>query len=70
MLYCGRTDIDEGIDPTKSNTRKECMICHYLVFNHGLKFQDSVCNTYHVLTILYLDISDKNVDYCCIVHNI
>ena len=52
------------------------MICHYWFFNHGFKFQDSVCNGYHNLTILCLNISDIaivtviNVDYPCIIHNI
>ena len=47
-----------------------------LFFNHGFKFQDSVCNGYHDLTILSLDVSDiavitvKNFDCCCIVHDI
>ena len=48
------------------------MICHYLFFNHGFKFQDYVCNGCHDLSLLRLNISDiaiityKNVDYCCI----
>ena len=29
MLYCDRIDITEGIDLAKSNSSKECMICHY-----------------------------------------
>ena len=51
------------------------MICHYF-FNHRFKFQDSVCNGCLVFTILCINISDiaiittKNVDYCCIIHNI
>ena len=36
-------DIIEGIDILKSNSSKECMICHYWFFNHGFKFQVSVC---------------------------
>ena len=44
MLYYDRIDTSQRIDPTKSNRSKECMICHYWVFNHGFKFQDSVCN--------------------------
>ena len=28
MLYYDRIDIREGIDPTKSNISRECMICH------------------------------------------
>ena len=52
------------------------MICHYWIFNHGIKFQDSVCNGCHNLMVLCLNISDigiitvKNADYCCIIHNI
>ena len=47
-----------------------------LVFNHGFKFQDSVRNGCHDLTIMYLNISDiatitvKNDYYCCIILNI
>ena len=76
MLYYDRIDISEGIDLVKSNSSKECMICHYWYFNHGLNFQDYVCNGYHDLTMFSVNISDiaiitvKNVDYCCIIHNI
>ena len=34
------------------------MICHYWFFNHGIKFQDSVCNDCHVFTMLSVNISD------------
>ena len=44
MLHYDRIDISKGIYPTKSNNRKECMICHYCFFNHGFKFQDHLCN--------------------------
>ena len=51
------------------------MICYYFFFNHGFKFQASVCNGCHDLTILsYISniaiIIVKIVDYCCIIHNI
>ena len=52
------------------------MICHYWLFNHGFKFQDSVCNGCHVFTMLCVNIGDiavitiKNVDSRCIIHNI
>ena len=52
------------------------MICHYWCFNHGFKFQDSVCNGCHDSTMLSVNISDiaivtiKNVDYRCIIDNI
>ena len=76
MLYYDRIDISEGIYTVKSNRSKECMICHYRFFNHGFKFQDSVRNGCHDLTMLRVNISDiaiitvKNVDYCCIIHSI
>ena len=52
------------------------MIWHYWFFNHGLKFQDCVCNGFRVCTMLSVNISNvaiiiiKNVDYCCIIHSI
>ena len=76
MVYYHRNDISEGIDLAKSKNNKECMICHYCLFNHGFKFQDSVCNDCHDLTLLSVSISDiaiitvKGVDYRCIIHNI
>ena len=76
MLYYDRIDINEGIDLIKSNRSKGCIICHYWILNHGFKFQDSVCNGCHDVTMLSVNISDiaiitiKNVDYRCIIHNI
>ena len=32
MLQYDRTDISEGIDIKKTNTSKECKICHYWYF--------------------------------------
>ena len=75
-MYHDRIDISERIDPTKSNRSKECVICHYWSFNHGFKFQDSVWNGCHDLTILSLNISDiaiitvKHVDYRFFIHKI
>ena len=72
MLYYNRVDISEGINPTKSNRSKECMICHYWLFDHGFKVQDFLCNGCHDLAILCFNIRDvaiitvKNVDYCYI----
>ena len=45
------------------------MICRYWFFNRGFKFQDCLCNGWHDLTMLCLNISDiavitvENVDY-------
>ena len=58
MLYYGRIDISEGISLTKSSNNIECMICHYCFFNHGFKFQDSICNGCHGLIILSININD------------
>ena len=76
-MYYDRTDLSEGINVAKKNNSKECRICHYYwLFNNGLKFQHSVCNGCHDLTMLCLNISDiaiitvKGVDYCCIIHDI
>ena len=76
MLYYDRIDISKGIDPTKSNKSRECMIFHYWFFNHGFKFQDHICNQCHNLTMLCLYVSDivnitvKNVYYRCIMYSI
>ena len=76
MLYFDRIHISEGIDPTKSNRGKDCIICHYWFFNHELNFQDYVCNGCHDLTMLCLNIIDitiitiKNINYYCIIHKI
>ena len=55
---CDGIDISEGIDLTKSNNRKECMIFHYWFFNHGFKFQESVYNGCHDFTMLSVKISN------------
>ena len=75
MLYYDRIHISKGTDLAKSNNSKECMICCYWIFNHGFKFQDSVCNGCLDLTLFNVNISNiaiisvKNVDYRCIIHN-
>ena len=52
------------------------MICHDLFFNNGFKFQHSICNGCHDLTMLNVDIRDiaiitvKDVDYRFITHKI
>ena len=58
MLHYGRINVIEEIDPTKSNKSKECRICHFCFFKHGFKFQDSICNGCHDLTMLSVNISD------------
>ena len=46
-----------------------------IFFNHGFRCQNYVCNGCYDLTMLSVNINDiaittvKNVDYCCIIHN-
>ena len=76
MLYYDRIDISKGVDLEKSDKKNECMICHYWIFNHGLKFKNSICNGCHDLTVLSVNISNiaiiivRIVNYCYIIHNI
>ena len=74
MLYYDRIKLSEGIGFDKINNSKEHIICHYWYFNHGFKFQKSVCNSCHNLLMLCLNISDitiitvKSIDYHCIIN--
>ena len=73
MLYYNRIDLSKAIDVAKGNDSKECKICHYWYFNHGFKFQDSVCKGCYDLTMLCLNISDitiitvKTVEKPCVL---
>ena len=51
MLYYDRTDINKGI-LLKVTAAKNVWFAIIIFFNHGFKFQDSVCNDCHVLTML------------------
>ena len=67
MLYYERIHISNGIGPTKSNRSKKYMTFHCWLFNHGFKFQYSICSGCHNLTMLNVNISNvaiKNVNYC------
>ena len=52
------------------------MVCHYWFFNHGFKYQDSVCKGCHDLLMQCGNISKiasvtvKDADYYCIIHSI
>ena len=61
MLYYNRIDMRKGGDVAKSNNSKECIICHYLFFNHGFEFQDYVYSYITIITV-------KNIYYCHIFH--
>ena len=76
MLHFDKIDLNEGTDLAKSNNSKGGIVCHYWVFNHCFKFQHSISNGCHDLTMFYLSpgeiaiIIAKNVDYCSIFQNI
>ena len=75
-MYSDSIDIRKGIDPAKSNSSKEFMICNYWRFKHAFEFKDSICKGCHDLPILSVSISHvavitvKNVDYYCTIHSI
>ena len=77
MPYFDRTDVSGGIDFNKTSKSKECDICHYWIFlNKGFNFQSYVCNEFHDLLVMSMNISDiailniKVSDYCCIISGI
>ena len=76
MLHYSRIDLNEVTDADKNNNSKEHRVCQYCFFIYALKFQDSVCNGYHDLTMQCLDISEfaitavKGVNYCYSIHDI
>ena len=55
MLWYQKIDISEGIDINKTNTSKECELCHYWFFKDiGFKFEEHVCDNCHdLLTTAY-----------------
>ena len=59
MLYFDRIDVSEGIDVNKTTASKECDTYHYCFFlNYSFKFQPNVCNRFHDLSIMSMNISN------------
>ena len=50
MLHYDRIDV--GNDVAKSTNNKKDVIFHYCFFSHRVKFQNSVSNGWHNVTIL------------------
>ena len=50
MLHYDRIDV--GNDVAKSTNNKKDIIFHYCFFSHRVKFQNSVSNGWHNVTIL------------------
>ena len=77
MLYFDRIDVSEGIDINKISASKVCDICHHWYFlNKGFKFQSNVCNRYHDLLMMSVNLSAiailsiKGADYRRIISGI
>ena len=83
MLYFDRIHVSEGIDVNKTSASKECDIFHYWYFLHycyflnkGFKFQPNVCNRFHDLRIMSVNLSGIAIlnitgcNYCCIISGI
>ena len=71
MLYYDRIDDFEEIDVNRSSASKECDVYHYWYFlNYSFKFQPNVCNRYHDLLMMSVNLSDivilnnRGADYC------
>ena len=57
MLEYDRTDISEGID--KTNSSKECGICHYWYFlDKNFKYEPYLCNGCHDLVQKPINFND------------
>ena len=77
MIYYKEIAASKGIDINKSNELKECDIFPYWNFlDRGFKFQMYVCNSYHDLFIMSINLDDisilkiSGVDYHCIISRI
>ena len=62
MLYYDRTEVSEGIGVNKISALKECDICHYWYFlDYSFTFRPNVCNNFHDLLIMFVNLSDITV---------
>ena len=74
MLYFDRTDVSEGINVNKTSASKECDVSRYWRFlNYSFKFQPNVCNRWHDLLMIFMNLSDiavlkiKGSGFRCII---
>ena len=74
MLYFNRIEVSERTDANTISESKECRVCHFWYFlNKGFTFQLNVCNRYHDLLMISMNLSNiailniKGSDYCCII---
>ena len=74
MLQYQKIDISEGIDINKTNSSKECELCHYWFFKDiRFKFEEHVCNKCHDLLMIAYSLKDiailnaKGATFRCIL---
>ena len=76
MLRYEKISVSEGIDITRKNASKECMLCHYWYFKEvRVKFELYVCSKCHdVSTTAYelknCNINVKGANFRCILWGI
>ena len=64
MLEHDRIDISEGFDVNKTNTSKECDICHYWYFKDiSFKYELYLCNGCHNLMQKAMSFNDVAIVY-------
>ena len=64
MLEYDRINISEGTDINKTNTSKECKICHYWYFTGiGFKYEPCLCNDCHGLMEKAISFNDVAIAY-------
>ena len=62
MLQYDRTDISEGIDISKTNASKECIICRYWYFlDKGFKYEPYLSNDCHGLMLKAINFNDNAI---------
>ena len=64
MLEYNRIDVSEGINIKKTNSSKECKICHYWYFrNIGFKYEPHLCDDCHGLMQKAVSFNDVAIVY-------
>ena len=59
MIQYERIDVSEGIDLSRSNKSKECMLCRYWGFKDiDYEYEQYVCNGCHDLSMMVYNIDD------------
>ena len=64
MLEYDRIGISEGIDVDKTNSSKECKICHYWYFKDiNFKYEQHLCKGCHGLMQKAVNFNDVAIVY-------